>query len=64
MKTIYTVRINYKSGKVEEFDCTRFKITNGSSAEWEACGDKNPIWLNVADIESVWQISSRKVADG
>ncbi|OMC55421.1 hypothetical protein A5747_13610 [Mycobacterium sp. IS-836] len=54
----HTVQINYRSGKSMVVSCESFKFKyNGSgltSAEWEGM-NPDPLYLNLDDIESIWQ---------
>jgi len=59
---IFTVRVNYKSGLQEEFECTEFSVEKsggGLSLEWLAHGDKRPLMISPDDVESVWQLDVR-----
>ena len=60
-KTIYTIRVNYKSGKTEEFECYNFKHIPGKEANWEAVDFPAPLWLGLENVESIWQVSAREV---
>lgn len=60
-RTVFTIRINYKSGKTEEFECYKFSCIPGKEASWEGAGYPSPIWLGYENVESIWQISSREV---
>lgn len=54
----YTVLVNYKSGRQVEFECDKFDITGqGGRFSWTPAEDSEvvPIWLNIAEVESVWQ---------
>lgn len=42
-KTVYNIRVNYKSGKSEEFECYEFKHTR-NEASWKAIGYPSPLW--------------------
>jgi hypothetical protein len=56
---VYRVRIVYKSGYVQDFECTEFSITD-SKITWDAVGVTRPLKLGFDDIAAVWQISVRK----
>ena len=61
--TVFKVKINYKSGISEVFECTEFK-TLGKSLEWKS-HDQRHKPLNIAlgsvdNIESVWKVGFRK----
>lgn len=62
--TVFKVKVNYKSGISEVFECTEFKIL-GKSLEWKSRGfHYKPIDIafnSVDDIESIWQVGFRKV---
>jgi hypothetical protein len=60
-KSALKVRINYKSGISEEFWAWKLEITrnpNGGISEikWEFVSNIKPTFINVEEIESVWQV--------
>ena len=57
---VHTVQINYKSGISVQAEFKSFSVTN-ETYSWEIYGDKGPVILGVANIESVWRISVREV---
>jgi hypothetical protein len=61
---VFKVKVNYKSGISEVFECTKFVVKTNNSMEWTVYpSKKRPIDIAVngtADIESVWQIGSRR----
>ena len=59
-KTIYNIRVNYKSGKSEEFECYSFK-NSPNEVSWEAAGFPAPLRFGVDNVESIWQVSAREV---
>ena len=62
-ETIYTIRVNYKSGLFEEFDVTSFKATTDKygvkSYEWVIPNgtSKRPLDFGANEVESVWQVN-------
>ena len=56
---VFRVRIIYKNGYAQDFDCTTFKISN-EEVTWKAVGSANPLLIGVNDIAAVWQIGVRK----
>lgn len=53
------VRVNYKSGISMVLHCTQFNLDiNGGNRrlEWNTVGGNRPLFLNVDEIESVYQI--------
>lgn len=61
MKTVFKIKVNYKSGISEVFECLSFKVKQGD-VTWEAFGDVKPLLMNYHEaVESVWQISHREV---
>ncbi len=58
---VHTVQINYKSGISVQAEFKRFLVKNKTYL-WETYGEKGPVSLGVANIESVWRISVREVA--
>lgn len=62
--TVFKVKVNYKSGLSEVFECYKLSI-KGKNLEWESFNHRNkPIDIafnSVSDIESIWQIGYRKV---
>lgn len=60
-KTVCTVRVNYKSGKSEEFECYEFSCIPGKEASWRGVDYPSPIWLGFENVESIWQVSAREV---
>ena len=57
-RTIFTIRIVYKSGYTHDFDVYDFKI--GSKFSWETVDPNNkPILIGVDDIAAVWQVGVR-----
>ena len=59
-KPVYTIRVNYKSGKTEELECYEFKHTR-NEASWKGIGFPAPLWLGLENVESIWQVSMREV---
>lgn len=57
---VYKVRVNYKSGIQEEFECTDCTVTQ-HSIQWVAYGCTGPLHLNYEEVESVWRLSKRTV---
>lgn len=54
--TIFTIKVNYKSGISHTFDVTEFSI-DGAIWKWTPADEQNkPILMGVENIESVWQI--------
>ena len=52
---IYTIQINYKSGKSMIFDCSKFEVENGIYSWIIPEGlFPRPLIMNVDAIESVW----------
>jgi len=63
MITIYKIRVNYKSGIQEEFWVKEFSIKN-DNWKWVSFDIiKSPIYMNVDEIESVWQLESKEVEE-
>ena len=62
--TVFKVKVNYKSGISEVFECTTFSI-KGKNLSWKHSSHKyKPIDIalnSVDDIESVWQVGYRKI---
>jgi hypothetical protein len=62
-KTVFTVRVVYKSGYYHDFDVYKLTV-KGKTYQWESVDDRNkPIDIatrGADDIESVWQIGVRK----
>lgn len=59
-KTVYNIRVNYKSGKTEEFECYNFKHTR-NEVSWEGIGYPSPLWFGFENVESIWQVSALEV---
>ena len=59
METVYTIRVVYKSGFVQDFEATEFAI-GGNKAEWVSVGSVKPVMLGLDDISAAWQIGSRR----
>lgn len=60
MATIYTVKVNYKSGLSHTFDVTEFYFKEGRFF-WRAVSLENkPIMFGADDVESVWQVGVRE----
>lgn len=59
-KTVYKVRIVYKSGYTYDFEVYSFTITKGEY-NWEPVHPHNrPIMLGASDIAAVYQIGARE----
>ena len=62
--TVFKVKVNYKSGISEVFECTEFTI-QGKNLSWKSHGHRYKpldVALNsVEDIEAIWQVGFRKV---
>lgn len=64
MKTVYKIKVIYKSGASMEFECVSFSADftgGGKRVEWQTYGDVTPLVLNVEDVSSIWQVGSRTV---
>lgn len=58
--TIFTIKVNYKSGISHMFDVTEFSI-EGDSWTWAATDKQNkPVLLGVENVESVWQVGIKE----
>lgn len=58
--TIFTIKVNYKSGISQTFDVTEFSI-DGGAWKWMSADEQNkPILLGVENIESVWQVGIKE----
>ena len=61
--TVFKVKVNYKSGISEVFECTKFEIL-GKNLSWKSHDYRyKPLDIalsSVDDIESVWQVGFRK----
>ena len=61
--TVFKVKVNYKSGISEVFECTEFKI-QGKNLSWKSHDYRyKPLdmaFSSVDDIESIWQVGFRK----
>lgn len=61
--TIFKIKVNYKSGISEVFECKKFSI-EGNRLSWVHTNDRyKPLDIafnTVGDIESVWQVGHRK----
>jgi hypothetical protein len=58
----FLVKINYKNGQSESFWVTSFSIeVNGGNREvkWRRSRNAQPLFLNVEEIQSVWQLKHR-----
>ena len=62
--TVFKVKVNYKSGISEVFECTKFEILS-KNLTWKSLDQRyRPIDIafnSVDDIESIWQVGFRKV---
>lgn len=59
-KTIYTVRIVYKSGYTHDFEVYSFTVSKGDY-NWEPVSPKNrPILLGANEIAAVYTVGIRK----
>lgn len=58
---VFLIRVRYKSRAIEEFECTEFSVKGKDSVSWTWYGHKRPLFLNLEDVESIWQVSSRKI---
>lgn len=57
-ENVYTIRILYKSGYAQDFECTYFKLAN-NVATWKGARGIGPIELGIDEIAAIWHISSR-----
>ena len=62
--SVFKVKVNYKSGASEVFECTKFSI-KAKDISWLSfnpkCRPLDIAFNSVDDIESVWQVGVRKV---
>lgn len=67
--TIFTIRIVYKSGYTQDFECTKFVYERNTysgriALEWAYYGDgPKPLGIGSDDIAAVWEMSKREVKD-
>lgn len=66
-RTIYTIKIIYKSGAIHTFDCYKFDVSGTLGADtnydiqWESVDANNaPLYIGGADIAAVWQVGIRE----
>lgn len=63
LTTVFKVKVNYKSGISEVFECLEFSI-KGKNLSWKFFDQRyKPLdiaFSSVDDIESVWQVGYRK----
>lgn len=62
--TVFKIKINYKSGISEVFECSEFSI-KGKNLKWLVHSHKqykpfDIAFSSVDDIESIWQVGYRK----
>jgi hypothetical protein len=59
---VFTIRIIYKSGATQDFECTEFSIKDGLYS-WTALGDVKPLMIGLVSdqIAAVWQVAEREV---
>jgi len=59
-KTVYTVRIIYKSGYAQDINLLDFTWNDGQ-IKWESiAGQSRPVKIGVDEIAAVYQLSERK----
>jgi hypothetical protein len=60
-ETVYKVRVVYKGGHVQDFECMDFTILR-DEMRWEAASADGvkPLKIGVDDVAAVWQIGTRK----
>lgn len=60
-ETVYKVRVVYKGGHVQDFECMDFTIRQ-DEMRWTAASANGvkPLKLGINDIAAVWQIGYRK----
>lgn len=61
-KTKYKVRVCYKSGSYVDQWYTAFTLNSphaARKAEWVSAGTSRPIFMNLDEVESIWQVSCR-----
>lgn len=59
LQTVYKLRVIYRSGATQDFETTKFTISN-SQAEWESVGAVKPLKLGLDDVAAVWQLGQRQ----
>jgi hypothetical protein len=63
----YLIRVNYKSGKIEEFWVKKFSYTKDSRGirfNWTASSiGVGPIYIGTDEIESVWKVGARNAKE-
>jgi len=59
-KTVFKIRVVYKSGYFHDFEVYKFNVKDGSYS-WESVNDQNkPIQLGADEIAAVYQIGTRQ----
>lgn len=62
-RTIYTIRVVYKSGYTHDFDVYSFSFEDGFYS-WEAVDVSNkPVVIGGTEIAAVWQVGTRTRID-
>lgn len=61
----HLIRIAYNSGNIIEAWFYEFEF-NGANrkATWDTASLANPLFINLSEIESIWQIDSVELAEG
>jgi hypothetical protein len=60
LENVFRVRVIYKSGYAQDFDCTEFKITD-DVATWKAVGPVSPLLMGIKnEVAAIWQLGVRK----
>lgn len=64
-RTVYKIRIIYKSGTTMDFECFKFEVErNGSNLRyiWKSADENvSPLYLGADDIAAVWQVGHREI---
>jgi hypothetical protein len=61
---VFKIRIVYKSGCTQDFECIKFKI-NSNGYEWDSyyANGPKPLLLGIEEIAAVWQLDAREVEE-
>jgi len=58
---VFTIRVIYKSGAIQDFQVTEFSIKAGTYT-WTTYGNQvRPLQFGVDDIAAVWQLTTKNL---
>lgn len=60
---VFTIRVLYKSGQTQDFDCTKFEYeinVASNKVSWEAFGKVKPLLFNIEEVSAIYKVKEKR----